>query len=157
MGFDQVVQDPGLVFSSACLLSTLVLVLWTAFSNPGEFPKIVAEWITQRRRGDVSGIPFRSTANQDNIVNLCLGNSMCQIKFCKVCRIYRPPRSSHCRMCNRCVAVFDHHCSMLGTCIGKNNYKPFFWLLVAGSLKFLSVTVVTIRVALMTDLWSQVG
>ena len=55
-------------------------------------------------------------------------------KYCKTCNIYRPARSSHCRNCANCVEVFDHHCGVLNTCIGKNNYKWFFGLLVGVTL-----------------------
>nr|CAG4717519.1 unnamed protein product [Naegleria fowleri] len=57
----------------------------------------------------------------------------CQIKlkFCKTCGIYRLPRTSHCRQCNSCVERFDHHCPWTGTCIGKRNYKYFYWFLVS--------------------------
>ena len=55
-------------------------------------------------------------------------------KYCKTCSIYRPARSSHCRACDNCVEVFDHHCVVLNTCIGKNNYKWFFGLLVGVTL-----------------------
>ncbi|KAG2393827.1 hypothetical protein C9374_003591 [Naegleria lovaniensis] len=56
----------------------------------------------------------------------------CQIKlkFCKTCGIYRLPRTSHCRRCNSCVERFDHHCPWTGTCIGKRNYKYFYWFLI---------------------------
>lgn len=68
-----------------------------------------------------------------------LNNGLASLKFCVVCKIFRPPRSTHCKECNRCVAHFDHHCPMLGTCIGKENYRSFFWFLCFGSL--LSCTV----------------
>jgi hypothetical protein len=31
-------------------------------------------------------------------------------RFCKKCSHYKPPRSHHCRVCDRCVLRMDHHC-----------------------------------------------
>ena len=44
---------------------------------------------------------------------------------CKTCKIDKPARSKHCRVCNHCVEKFDHHCIWINQCIGAKNYKWF--------------------------------
>jgi hypothetical protein len=50
--------------------------------------------------------------------------------FCDKCDTIRPPRCHHCRICNRCVMQFDHHCVWLNNCIGFNNVRSFILTLV---------------------------
>jgi hypothetical protein len=39
--------------------------------------------------------------------------------------------SKHCRICNRCVCNFDHHCIWLNVCVARRTYKAFLILLLS--------------------------
>jgi hypothetical protein len=51
--------------------------------------------------------------------------------WCILCHVAPPLRSHHCRVCQRCVATFDHHCAFVGTCLGECNRARFYRLLAA--------------------------
>ncbi|KAF7302922.1 Palmitoyltransferase [Mycena kentingensis (nom. inval.)] len=63
---------------------------------------------------------------------------------CRRCGVIRPERAHHCRICNRCVLKYDHHCPHLhllgiNQCVGLHNERHFVLFmayLVIGCLAF---------------------
>ncbi|KAM9440929.1 palmitoyltransferase ZDHHC23-A isoform 1-T1 [Clarias gariepinus] len=51
-------------------------------------------------------------------------------KWCPVCRLVRPERAGHCRICGECVLRMDHHCVWINCCIGQANHKHFLLTLL---------------------------
>ncbi|XP_062845292.1 palmitoyltransferase ZDHHC23-A [Trichomycterus rosablanca] len=50
--------------------------------------------------------------------------------WCPVCRLARPPRAGHCRICGECVLRMDHHCVWINCCIGQANHRHFLLTLL---------------------------
>jgi len=95
-------------------IASVAFLLCTAFSDPGIMPRL--------KDKDALGREKFPPRHHD----LVLRGHNFKIKYCMTCSIYRPPRCTHCAVCDNCIERFDHHCPWIGNCIGKRNYWLFF-------------------------------
>mmetsp|Transcript_13044 Transcript_13044/g.39516 ORF Transcript_13044/g.39516 Transcript_13044/m.39516 type:complete len:716 (+) Transcript_13044:366-2513(+) len=100
------------VVSILLVVASLGCLLRTALMNPGFLPRNVLD--DDEEYG-------RRHPTKDFQIN----GFTVTTKWCTTCKHYRPPRCSHCAVCDNCVDKFDHHCPWVGTCIGRRNY-PWF-------------------------------
>jgi len=118
-----------------CLL-TISLMLSTAFKDPGILPRNLDP-----------DPPYPSVAPSDggDLVplprDLKVRSAVVRVKYCTTCCTYRPPRSSHCRVCDNCVDGCDHHCQWVNNCVGRRNYTHFFALILTATLTLCLVIV----------------
>ncbi|KAI6190468.1 Palmitoyltransferase [Aphelenchoides bicaudatus] len=48
-----------------------------------------------------------------------------RLRYCYVCKAFKPDRARHCSSCGKCVLRLDHHCPWLNKCISHSNHKFF--------------------------------
>ena len=52
-------------------------------------------------------------------------NFLSHLPLCPVCHLPVPPGAVHCQDCEACVLREDHHCGVIGQCVGDKNFKAF--------------------------------
>lgn len=113
----------------------------TSFSDPGILPRASQQEADHLEKSYYSTNFRPPPRTKDIIVN----GQVIKSKYCFTCKMFRPPRASHCGVCDNCVDRFDHHCPFLGNCIGKRNYRSFYAFII--SLSFLAVFVLSASIA----------
>ncbi|CAH8568542.1 unnamed protein product [Schistosoma margrebowiei] len=123
-----------LVFYVLCCLTR------TTFMDPGYFPFATEG---EAEYEETKSAPVHREYNINGV--------LAKVKWCSTCLFYRPPRCSHCSICNRCVDTFDHHCPWVNNCIGKRNARYFFMFLVSLTLHMIAVFSITLASLLLND------
>ncbi|XP_041716828.1 palmitoyltransferase ZDHHC14-like isoform X2 [Coregonus clupeaformis] len=127
------------VIGGVLLFFVLGMLFRASFSDPGVLPRATPDEAADLERqidaaNGPSGPGYRPPPRTREVV---INGQTVKLKYCFTCKIFRPPRASHCSLCDNCVERFDHHCPWVGNCVGKRNYR-FFYLFIL-SLSFLTV------------------
>ncbi|XP_061896124.1 palmitoyltransferase ZDHHC9 isoform X1 [Entelurus aequoreus] len=131
------------VFAVVLFLFVIAMLLRTSFSDPGVLPRALPEEATfiEMEIEAANGNVPSGQRPPPRIRNVQINNQIVKLKYCYTCKIFRPPRASHCSICDNCVDRFDHHCPWVGNCVGKRNYRYFY--LFTLSLSLLTIYIFT--------------
>lgn len=131
------------VFAAVLFLFVMAMLLRTSFSDPGVLPRALPEEATfiEMEIEAANGNVPAGQRPPPRIRNVQINNQIVKLKYCYTCKIFRPPRASHCSICDNCVDRFDHHCPWVGNCVGKRNYRYFY--LFTLSLSLLTIYIFT--------------
>ncbi|XP_062847414.1 palmitoyltransferase ZDHHC18a isoform X2 [Trichomycterus rosablanca] len=123
------------VIAGVLFVFVIISLFRTSLTDPGILPRALPEEAADiERQIDNSGSgTYRPPPRTKEIL---INGQVVKLKYCFTCKMFRPPRTSHCSLCDNCVERFDHHCPWVGNCVGKRNYRFFYMFIV--SLSFLT-------------------
>jgi hypothetical protein len=124
------------------LFVTLMVLCFAVTCDPGIVPPASAtgDWRTV-----------------DEQVEMRVNEKMRTLAVCRTCRVPRPPRSGHCSHCDTCVREYDHHCGVLGACVGERTFRFFALFMHCGLALCAVVLVRSVWVAAEMDFDAEMG
>ena len=87
------------IFSKIFLLILYFIEIYSLFRNGCTDPGLIPR---QREQ------PIPKKESQGKCV---IRGYLFNLSYCTTCNLFRPPRASHCPICDNCVQKYDHHCN----------------------------------------------
>jgi len=105
------------------VLSSMLIICYirSILVSPGEIPD-TPEWMYYGEAPEESGAQVQISLHETKRSG--------ERRHCKWCSKYKPDRAHHCRVCRVCILKMDHHCPWIYNCVGFQNHKFFFLLLL---------------------------
>ena len=123
---------PHIIIVISFLISTII----TAFTDPGYVCMETYEGCKDEEE-------LENNSNDDYYeTDDDISSDLDEIS-CNKCFIPYSANAMHCDMCNICVQDYDHHCVVLGNCIGRKNlfwFKFMFFPIIIGLIYLYSLT-----------------
>ncbi|KAF7649693.1 hypothetical protein LDENG_00137570 [Lucifuga dentata] len=123
------------VIGGVLFVFVVITLLQTSFTDPGILPRATPDEAAdiEKQINNTGNTSYRPPPRTKEVL---INQQVVKLKYCFTCKMFRPPRTSHCSLCDNCVERFDHHCPWVGNCVGKRNYRFFYTFIV--SLAFLT-------------------
>lgn len=130
---------PVIVILAVILFAfTMSCFFHTAFSDPGIIPRARPDEAAYTEQFIIdqfdNGTNHQRSRPPPRTKEILINGQPVKIKYCFTCQMFRPPRASHCSVCDNCVDCFDHHCPWVGNCVGRRNYRYFYMFILSFSL-----------------------
>ncbi|KAK2649740.1 hypothetical protein Ddye_017229 [Dipteronia dyeriana] len=108
--------------------NVLVNLILVSSNDPGIIP-----------RNNQASVEEVGTSDGTRRKKITVNGVELKLKYCRICKIFRPPRSCHCAVCDNCVEKFDHHCPWIGQCIALRNYRFYLAFVISALIFFMYI------------------